>query len=490
MQGAAMNDMKRRDFLRGVGLGTMGIASLGMLVGCSPETKAQAESTPAADDSSQPSKVAVDLKRNITPDDLALLGGSTMSLLELNQRRHELVDSKGDFTGEDGTVIPAVWNKLRALIDSYGWGCGSAKVGTPDFAFFQMMFSEEEAQAYLEMPYGIVFTAADFAEESGREEAECAKLCEDLAARGLLWRAYRSGVPRYHQLAVAHGIFEYNLDKYWDEGWLDKFVTVFDWGENESGSQGMNAGTSFYYAIPCDKSVVADEKILVLDDYEKIVARNSVIGVSPCQCRLSALIASGEDVPKLFTEELKDYMKPDCGHPLETCLTFGEEAEYYIEKGIARQIDQDECLAILKRSVEHGMVLQSCFTKDTEVICSCHGDCCGILSAYVAVGPEGCATSTSMPNMSHYTLQYDKDACIKCGACVKQCPMFAIELDKEGYPVVNPMCVRCGQCGTVCPAGARTLTAKPEDQRLELPSTLLEDYNLQASYRFDQDLIY
>ena len=67
--------------------------------------------------------------------------------------------------------------------------------------------------------------------------------------------------------------------------------------------------------------------------------------------------------------------------------------------------------------------------------------------------------------------------------------MFAISMDDEGYPTVNATCMRCGQCGLVCPVHARTLEAKPAEERLEMPTDLLDDYNLQAAYRFDHGAI-
>ena len=61
-------------------------------------------------------------------------------------------------------------------------------------------------------------------------------------------------------------------------------------------------------------------------------------------------------------------------------------------------------------------------------------------------------------------------------------------MDEEtGFPTVNGTCVRCGQCGTVCPVGARTLHLKEEV--LELPETLLDDYNATGMYRFANDMI-
>ena len=215
------------------------------------------------------------------------------------------------------------------------------------------------------------------------------------------------------------------------------------------------------------------EEILPLDDWKKIIERNEIIGVSTCQCRLRRV--------------LQDQVQDGCDHPMETCMSFGEEAQYYIENNLARQIDKEEATAILQRNVDLGMVIQSAYSKASEVICSCHGDCCDILSTYVALGAEGCAAINSMPQVSHYNLVVDGDACIKCGACAERCPLYAITMTDDG-PVVDAKCVRCGQCATVCPAEARKLTVK--DDNPELPEDMLQDYNLKASYRFLNGIVH
>lgn len=475
-------NLTRRGFMGAMGMGMGMAAGASMLTALSgdagaPQVARAAQATTTAE--------------AVTPEELIKLGGSSMSLYDLNKKRHEIVDEKGDFTCPDGTVIPAVWNKLRALTNSYGVGCGGdlSEATKESFDFFKMLFSEEEAQAYIEMPYGVMFSAAEFAQESGRDEEECLAICEELASRCLLFRCRRAGVPYFHHLALVHGFFEYALKDFYNEGWVENFSNI---RTPDYVDCYVNSGTAFYYAIPCDASVVADEEgILPLEDYEKILARNSVFAVAPCQCRLYGMASRGEEEPPAIgSEELKDFMVPSCGHPLETCLTMGEEAEFYIENGLGREIDRDEARAILKRSVDAGMILQSCFTKDACVICSCHGDCCRILGCYQAIGADGCAEATSFPNNSHYNLVYDKDACIQCGACVDRCPMFAISMDDEGYPTVDARCMRCGQCGMVCPAHARTLEAKPAEERLELPATMLDDYNLKAAYRIERGTLY
>lgn len=136
------------------------------------------------------------------------------------------------------------------------------------------------------------------------------------------------------------------------------------------------------------------------------------------------------------------------------------------------------------------MIIQNITTRNTAWICSCHGDCCGILGNYKALGPELMKSSPIYQNLSHYELNYDKDACIQCGACVERCPMQCITLDDEGYPQVDAHCFRCGQCGMTCPAGARTLSAKPQDEWGFLPYSILDDDNNKAAWRFEHGLIW
>lgn len=402
-----------------------------------------------------------------------------------------LEDHNCDYVCADGTVIPAVYNQLRALINTLGLGNGS-EVTDASFGEVMYLFSEDEAAAYITMPVGEFFTATEWAIRTGRDEAECLELCEALATRGLLYRERRAGVPYFHLLAEAHGIWEYNLIRVSAEetGNLadfsageetEKYSVIHQnhWG-TDIITHLYNSETPFYYAVPVNQEVVADTQILPYDDYEAVIGRNTVFGVSPCQCRLRRN-AMGD-----YTNAV---VEGQCDHPIETCLSTGLMAEYYIENGIARQIDQEEARAILHRSVDAGMVIQSCYTKDSEIFCSCHADCCDILSSYVACGSDYMGMLNSSPQISHYRLEVDHDACIKCGSCVDRCPLFAITMEEDG-PVVDNKCVRCGQCGLVCPVEARKLVQKDESEMLELPQNMLEDYVLKGNYRMSHGYVY
>ena len=48
----------------------------------------------------------------------------------------------------------------------------------------------------------------------------------------------------------------------------------------------------------------------------------------------------------------------------------------------------------------------------------------------------------------------DKNRCVACGDCAKECPKQAISICKGCYALVNAeQCVGCGKCEKVCPVG-------------------------------------
>ncbi len=471
----------------GIGLGMGAVAALTPLSAMAHEAKdaaaTSAASTAASESAGAGTATVADIDALIPQptNEAAEKGLTTLTTEELNARRQAIVDAASSFTRADGTVVPEPYAKLRALMNTYSIGTGSGEEDSIDY--LMMLFSEQDAQNYLKMPYGRVFSAADFAEHADMEEGECGAICDDLAARGLLYRLVRDGRTLYHQIPVVLGSFEYSVNDFFQPGWSPTFLQ--SWLMPIAQQNGLlRAGTPIEYAIPCDQSVVADDHILALDDYTKIVDRYDTIVVIPCQCRTLFMALNG--VTEQFgADELPDAMSPVCGHPIETCMAFGEEAEFALWAGRGRQIDRDEALAILRRSVDAGMILQNMYTKNSEFICSCHGDCCGVLSSYIAVGPEIAAKSTAYKFTSNYVLEYDRDACIQCGACVARCPMTAITMDETNHPTVNALCMRCGQCGMVCPVGARKLRAKPADERGPRPDDLLGSANQQAGWRFE-----
>ncbi|HOW44970.1 MAG TPA: 4Fe-4S binding protein [Candidatus Aminicenantes bacterium] len=53
-----------------------------------------------------------------------------------------------------------------------------------------------------------------------------------------------------------------------------------------------------------------------------------------------------------------------------------------------------------------------------------------------------------------YRVRIDKEKCNQCGACVDQCPTFAITRETLAKNKVSITCARCGRCMEICPRDA------------------------------------
>ena len=451
--------VSRRDFLGVVGVaGAMGAMSVPVFRAsraradeAAPEAGGQAE---AAEPAAAGASVQAGLGVGSLTDEQAM-----QWLLDEPQVTEDYVEP-------DGTVIPAVYVRLRNRVNRIGQGIGSNLVGQDNWEFFKDNWSEEEAEHWLNMPMFELFTAEDYATMSDLTEQQALELCDELSGRGLLMRVNRGGIEYFHVIPMAHGLYEFGMGKY-NLQWMTNFAKTL--GSDYYATM-LDCGSPLYRALPVSKDVVRDGELLPYTDWEAMIRRNSIISVSPCQCRLNASIMHGDE--------------PQCDHPLETCIATGEQAQYYIENGVGRQITPDEAIEMIKGFVDLGMVPETMYNKSCDVICNCHGDCCGCLRGIIGIQGQGDA----VPNATFYTLEHDEDACIKCGACAERCPLMTITMDEQsGYPVVGPCCVGCGQCVLVCPTSARILA--PKDEVPELPSDFIHADFAKSKVRVEKGYI-
>ncbi len=66
----------------------------------------------------------------------------------------------------------------------------------------------------------------------------------------------------------------------------------------------------------------------------------------------------------------------------------------------------------------------------------------------------------------------DKENCIKCGLCVKDCPMNILEMTDAGANVKQEVCLFCGHCLAICPKNVVSITGF-EDEPIEIENTKL-----------------
>ena len=461
-----MQDMSRRAFFGMAG--AMGAMGAGAAIAAKQAAAAPEEVAP--------------IVVNVTADDADMYRFHT-SLDTINELRREQIDACEDYTCEDGTVIPAIWVKCRMLVDGLGAGIGAKNYTGPEsFELFKWLtYSDEElARFYVNCPLGRDFTALDAAIANDCTESEANEKCMKLAWTGAFFHARRGGLDYYHHQRMYHGITESSINLYKDGDKDSGFMTDF----GASLQQYELTPFPCYYPMPVGIEVMGEgSKILPYDDIEALIDRHEVIAVTACQCRYIANMM-GDTIDELPNpcdlDAVKEFVCAD-GHHLEKCFTFGEEAQFYIEQGFGRQLTQDEARELLHRQiVDEGCIPQSCYTKYTEVICSCDKGCTN-MPGYIALGTD----SVNYANQSHYNLEVDKDLCVGCGACAERCMASAVEI-VDGKAEITGCCFRCGQCGLVCPVEARKLVNKPAEQIPDMPDDLIDWINKDTMYRYEK----
>lgn len=438
----------RRDFLKGVGalgigMGMMPVLSLFGLEGRAEEAQQEAEK--AAD-----AVIQSKFDLNMTANEEVKNSDKLMAEL-LNES-----EVTSDVTLPDGTVIPAIYVRMRNRINRLGKGIGSI----PNANSWQMimyLWSEEDAENYMKMPLHKLFTVANYAEATGYDEEKCSEILEDQAHRNLIWRVRRGGLTFFSVMPYINGFWEFGeLQRAYagDMAAVAEFDSQGISGVDPGGETGFDTTFPLFRTYPISADVCEDGKLLPWQDWRALIMRNKTITVSPCQCR-TMWEALGVPYPE--------------GQPMRTCLSLGEMAEYFIENGIGEQITPDEAIEIVEDIISKGMVVESICAKNADIICCCHCESCGNLMGWRGCNGEGAAAQF----FSAYTLQYDKDKCVKCGLCANICPMHSITMDGEGGTcVMDKACVRCGQCVKVCPVQARILTPTPDYP--ELPEDYLD----------------
>ena len=125
---------------------------------------------------------------------------------------------------------------------------------------------------------------------------------------------------------------------------------------------------------------------------------------------------------------------------------------------------------IIKNSEKSGLVLQPSNSQKVGTLCSCCGDCCGMLRSLKKQPVPSAAVK------SNYYAVVDADECTGCQTCIDRCQMEAVQIINEVAKIDLDRCIGCGLCMSTCETGAMSLTLKPDDQRYVPPKSLTEMY--------------
>ena len=340
-----------------------------------------------------------------------------------------------------------VYERLRARLDDLATGYPATE-NRVEIKILKRLFTEEEAEFFLQLS-PLPETPQVVAERLDRNPEETAAFMERMAKKGLLFRLRKGDSVRYAAIPYVIGIFEFQL------GRMDRELAVdMDaYFEAAFGRTIQSFKTPVMRTIPINRSIAVKWPIAPYEDVLEILENQETMAIAPCICRtMTGLTETG------------------CDKPVETCFMFGSHAHYYVENGMGRYISKEEAREIVKRNEEAGLVMQPFNAQKIGGMCSCCGDCCGMLRSL----KKQPAPAESV--QSNYFAEVDADECIGCETCLDRCQMEAIDIVEDRAVVNLARCIGCGLCVTTCTTGALQLIRKPDDHLYQPPKTGVETY--------------
>ncbi len=354
-------------------------------------------------------------------------------------------------TGKDELTMSDIYEQLRDRLESMATGYPAAADGV-ELKILRQLFGEDDAALFLQMKIEPE-TARETALRLGADAAKTAARLEAMARRGLIFRDRQDEAIRYRPAPFIVGIYEYQLNHLNPELLKD----ISRYYRTGLGATFHGLKTPHLRSIPINTEIVADRPVFPYDDAAAIIKGKSRIAVAECFCR-KAVSLSGKS----------------CSHPLETCLQFDTMADYYVENGMARYIDAEEGLAILKQSEREGLVIHVLNSQKVEAMCCCCSCCCGMLISLKLFPAPALAVK------SNYVCRLDETLCMPCESCVRRCTVGALRMKNDRLEFHADRCIGCGLCVTACPAGALTLANKPQNRLYHPPDTIFDTYALMS----------
>lgn len=342
------------------------------------------------------------------------------------------------------------YRRLQEFLDRFPLGFPQTPEGI-ELEILKRLFTEEEARI------AVFLTpepeqASQIAERAGRPKEDLESRLEAMARKGLLFRVRRDGKALYRAAPFMIGLYEYSVNKI-DKELAALFQAYYDTAYLEELGASDVPG---FKVLPVDENVETDAVLMPFHKLKESIRSARKIAVADCVCRKEARLAGR-----------------GCSHPIETCLSFGAAAEYYIENGMGREITADEAVRIVEEADKAGLVHAGANAKHLSNICNCCPCCCASMKGITKKGHDKHKYLNAL-----FEAVVNSQACIACELCAERCPVRAVEV-RESAEVDRKKCLGCGLCATECPSRAISLRLRkdgeePFERALDLGIAILE----------------
>ncbi len=339
-----------------------------------------------------------------------------------------------------------IFLKLKNYLNNISTGFPGTESGI-ELEILKKLFTRDDAKLFLSLS-PLPESPAEVAERINNDPLDTKKQLEDMAQRGLLFRMSNNTGARYCTPPFTMGILEFQVGRMSKE-----FAEMTEkYYKSDLGKTLQSNQTILKRTIQVNRRLVQQYPVVPYNDAVQIIEDQKIIAVADCVCRL-----------------MGKYNAAGCTKPLETCLSFGTLANYYVDNNAGRFVNEEEAKRILKQSEETGLVVQVSNSQQPASMCACCSCCCIMLKSLRMQPHPGSSSG------SNYFAVNNPDQCAGCETCLERCHMGAVDIC-DGKSVINKeLCIGCGLCISTCPTESLKLINKEKDQFYTPPAT---DFNM------------
>jgi NAD-dependent dihydropyrimidine dehydrogenase PreA subunit len=337
-----------------------------------------------------------------------------------------------------------IYKQLAIHLDHLPGGYPETPTGV-ELRIVKKLFTEDEAKLACSLTL-ISETADVISLRSSFSLDKTEKMLDEMADKGLIFSSIKRGKPDLYMAAqFVVGIWEYQVGSLDRElvVMMDEYIPYLFKAEEWKKAPQMRV-------IPVKKSIDTRQTIMSYEQAEELLSTKKKFVVTPCICRLE-----------------KKEMGEGCNKLVETCISFGNQNDYYVRKGLGRVVEKEEILEILKQADKEGLVIQPSNGKDVTWICLCCGCCCGVLRTLNNFPHPADLVATP------FVVEKNEDDCNNCGVCIDRCQTKAFSMEMDDVLVDTKRCIGCGLCVSTCPKKCLTLKRKKSKEIPSVPGSIV-----------------
>ncbi|MEN6636614.1 MAG: FAD-dependent oxidoreductase, partial [Clostridiaceae bacterium] len=310
----------------------------------------------------------------------------------------------------------AVRQKIVALAQKIASSKKEFTQQDPEYYALECVVTDEQADVALNMDVRVPISPAKLSQKSGKSIEETTRILEELLVIGVVEATREHGELEYTLPIFVPGVMEFMV---MNVAQVEKYPQIARAFEQLSlqplkGATPMipvGGGGLGMHVIPVETAIPAETKTASYEQLSHWLKKYDKIAVGDCSCRITRRL-----------------MGEGCGHlEKDMCIALGDVAEFAVSTGRAHKITYEECLDILRKAEDNGLVHQITNVDGPDKIfgiCNCcRCSCFGLRTSQFF----------NTPNMSrsNFVAKIDDEKCVACGQCVEYCPANAVKLGQK-----------------------------------------------------------